>query len=196
MSAEPPPFEDYVSVSGDELWSKILSGEIKAHIYSSEARGDLKPVPISAAAFFVAEEAGRRYEDGEPDPRLRPYQIMVRDHDRRRPAGTRRHIPVPHWVYVFRKDLPAPKQPRTGPGAAEIYDWDDIEQFIRQEFTKRGDFKMPENRMKGWRSQNDLIELIKDYLQARKQPVPRDTQFKKNVGKILRQIRSELPTGH
>jgi hypothetical protein len=114
MSDKPPPFADYISVSGDELWAKILSGEIEAHIYSSEAPGDFEPVPISAAAFFVAEEAGRD-EDGAPDPRLKSYQIMVRDRDQRRLSGTRRHIPVPHWVYVARKESSAPKAPKQQP---------------------------------------------------------------------------------
>jgi hypothetical protein len=111
VNDKPPPFEDYISVSEDELWAKILSGEIKAHIYSSEAPGDLEPVPISAAAFFVAEEAGRKYDDGEPDPQLKPYQIMFRDRDRRRPSATKRGIPAAHWVYVMKTDLKAPTQP-------------------------------------------------------------------------------------
>jgi hypothetical protein len=197
MSDKPPPFADYISVSGDELWAKILSGEIEAHIYSSEAPGDFEPVPISAAAFFVAEEAGRD-EDGAPDPRLKSYQIMVRDRDQRRLSGTRRHIPVPHWLYVAKADLPAPKKPRSGPGAAEQYDWDDIELFVRKLFIDRGDFAKPENRVDKWRSQNDLIEAVKDYLQARNppQPIPGQTQLKIKVADMLKRIRLELPTGH
>ena len=194
MSDKPPPFAGYTPVSGDELWAKILSGEIKAHIYSSEARGDFKPVPIAAAAFFVAEEAGRD-QDGEPDPQLKPYQIMAHDRDQRRPSGIRRRIPVPHWVYVANE---APKKQRSSPGAAEQYDWDDIEQFVQKLFRDQGDFAKPENRVKGWRSQNDLIEAAKDYLQARKppQPIPGQTQLKIKVADMLKRIRLELPTGH
>ena len=94
MSDKPPPFDGYVAVSGDDLWAKILSGEIKAHIYSSEAAGDYQPVPISAAAFFVAEQRGHDH-DGELDQRLKPHQILVHDRDRRRPSATRRESAGP-----------------------------------------------------------------------------------------------------
>jgi hypothetical protein len=162
MSDKPPPFEDYISVSGGELWAKILSGEIKAHIYSSEARGDLEPVPISAAAFFVAEAAGRVYEDGEPDPRLKPYQIMVRDRDRRRPSATRRGIPVAHWVYVVRKDLPAPKKlAGRGPGAPRKYDWPEIKRFTFEQLATRGDFA-EEDQEDGWKAAADLYRAIEE----------------------------------
>jgi hypothetical protein len=200
VRVKPPPFENFVFLGElgepeDKLRAKILSGQMKAYIYSTLARGDFEPVPISAAAFSVEEDKGwESFSDPEPQPV--PYQIMVVDCDTRRPSMTRRHIRVPHWVYVARKDLPTPKQPRVGSGAPEIYDWDDIEQFIRNEFTNRGDFLKPENKMKGWRSQNDLIELVKDYLQRRNQPIPGDTQMKKNVSAILKTIRPELPTDH
>jgi hypothetical protein len=98
MISKPPPFKGYAPVASDDLWAKILSGEIAPLVYSSEARGDLGPVAISPAEFFRAHEAGQ--EDGEPDPMLEPFQIMWRDRDRRRPSATRRGIPVPHWVYV------------------------------------------------------------------------------------------------
>jgi hypothetical protein len=125
MTNKPPPFPKYIAVSGDDIRQKIRSGEVVPHIYSGEAKGDFEPVPLSAAEFFAAEEADRD-EDGEPDPRLKPYQIMWWDRDRRRPAATRRAIPVPHWVYVMKA---VPKKERSGPGAAEQYDWDHIEQL-------------------------------------------------------------------
>jgi hypothetical protein len=100
---------------------------------------------------------------------------------------------VPHWIYVARQVSPAPKDTR---GSPEQYDWDDIEQFIRREFTNRGDFADAGNRVNGWRSQNDLIELIKDYLERRKQPIPQPTRFKEKVAEILLKLRSELAAGH
>ncbi|WP_213775440.1 hypothetical protein [Bradyrhizobium sp. dw_78] len=195
MSDKSPPFPNYVIVAGPELWAKILAGEITPYIYSGEARGDLDPVPISAAAFCIADGATHD-RDGARDPQLKPYQIMVIDRDRRRPSRIRRRIPVPHWVYVDRKDLPAPKVPRVGPGAAVKYDWDDIEQFIRTKFADLGDFLKPENKTEGWRSQNDLIRSVTDYLERRRQPVPRESQFKRKVTEILKRIRAELPAGH
>jgi hypothetical protein len=193
MSDKPPPFANYVPVSADDIWKKILSGDVAAHIYSSEAKGDFEPIPISSAEFFTADEAGQSSEDGEPDSRLHPYQIMWRDRDRRRPSATRRGIKVPHWVYVMKADISARDR---GPGAAEQYDWADIELFVRKLFTDRGDFAKPENRVDGWKSQNNLIEAVKDYLERRRQPVPKETQFKIKVGEMLKRIRLELPTDH
>jgi len=103
--------------------------------------------------------------------------------------------------FIAERELVAPvatEQPAKR-GSPEKYDWDDIEQFVRQEFIKRGDFQKPENKVKGWRSQNDLIELIEEYLQVRNEEIPGLTQMKKRVGKILAKIRSakaELPTDH
>lgn len=166
MSDKPPPFDGYVSVMGAELWEKILSGEINAHIYSSDASGELEPVPISAAAFFVAEEAGRKHDDGEPDPRLKPYQIMVRDRDRRRPSAARRAIPVPHWVYVVRKDLPTAKRR----GAPDQYDWEEIKQFTWKQLIDRGDFYDEKDQVAGWRSASDLYRAIENHLDENECP--------------------------
>ena len=73
-------------------------------------------------------------------------------------------------------------------GAPEKFDWDDIEQFVRREIAERGDYRKPENRVKGWRSQNDLIRSIESYLSRTKQPVPSPTQFKKKLPNILRSV--------
>jgi hypothetical protein len=125
MSSKPPPFADYRAVSDSETWSKILSGDVAAFVYSREARGDFEPVPISAAEFFLAEQAGQTAYHGEPDPALNPYQIMVCDRDRRRSAAVRHRIPIPHWVYVPKaapQDKPKQpakdKAPRTPPEQA------------------------------------------------------------------------------
>jgi hypothetical protein len=107
VSDKPPPFANYLPVSTDDIWERILSGEVAPHIYSSKARGDLGPVAISAAEFFLANQAGQTADDGDPDPALKPYQIMARDRDRRRPAAVRHRIPVQHWVYVAKAALPS-----------------------------------------------------------------------------------------
>jgi hypothetical protein len=111
VSQRPPHFENFVFLGElaepeDQLRAKILSGQIKAYIYSTLARGDFEPVPISAATFSVEEDEG--WEDfSDPDPQPKPFQIMIVDRDIRRRSGTRRHIRVPHWIYVARQDLPA-----------------------------------------------------------------------------------------
>src|SRR5665213_1052385 len=137
MSDKPPPFAGYTPVSVDELWAKILSGEIEAHIYSSEAPGDFEPVPISAAAFFVAEQAGRD-QDGEPDPQLKPRQIMVHDRDRRRPPAIRRRIPVPHWVYVAQKASRPPSL--TARRGRPPLDWQTIQKRTFKLMDHHGEF--------------------------------------------------------
>jgi hypothetical protein len=168
----------------EQLWQDVISGKIRARVYAV-GETDFGPVPISPLAL-------QGYDKAEV---LKSFQIEFVDRDVRRPARRRRRIPVPHWIYVVRDDLPARKV-HEGPGRPEDYDWDDIYQFVCKEFQARGDLQRSENRVKGWRSQNDVIELIKNYLQRRKQRIPGDTQLKKRVSEILKRIRSELPTDH
>jgi hypothetical protein len=186
MSDKPPPFVNYVPISAGDIWKKILSGDVAAHIYSSEAKGDFEPVPISAAELFTAHEASQISEFGGPDSRLRPYQIMWRDRDRRRPAATRRAISVPHWVYVMKADISAPDR---GPGAVDLYDWDEIEQVVANLWQELGDFDLPDNRRDDWKSRTSVIEHVKNYLQKHNRKIPGDTQLKKRVGKIIGKLR-------
>jgi hypothetical protein len=188
VSNRPPPFRGYSLVSSDDLWAKILSGEVEPHIYSGEANGDFEPVPISAAEFFTAEEAGRN-EDGEHDERLKPYQIMWRDRDRRRPSGTRRHIPVPHWVYVVREDLPPPSgQGAVKPerrGAPRKYDWPEIKRFTFEELDRRGDFA-EEDQVDGWKTYADLYRAIEGKFSEK---CPELTTLKERVPGFVREWR-------
>jgi hypothetical protein len=62
---------------------------LEKHIYNSEARGSSGPVSISAAEFFLADEARAEQEYGF-STQLRPFQILWRDRDPQRPAATRR----------------------------------------------------------------------------------------------------------
>ena len=52
MSDKPPPFANYLPVTSQDIWEKLLAGDLAAHIYNSEARGSSGPVSISAAEFF------------------------------------------------------------------------------------------------------------------------------------------------
>jgi hypothetical protein len=134
------------------------------------------------------------------------YGLPLLD-DNGHPVPDGRTVPVCTREIFIRKDdsldrfiasiEPAAKpQQHARPGAPELYDWDDIAQFVRKEITNRGDFKKAENRIEGWRSQNDLLRLIENYLQRRNQPIPGPTRFKEKVGEILEQLRSELATDH
>jgi hypothetical protein len=57
-----------------------------------------------------------------------------------------------------------PSRPRTRGGAPIQYDWDDAKLFVFRELEAHGDFAVPENRVKGWRSQNDLIRKLQEYM--------------------------------
>ncbi|MGY4437068.1 hypothetical protein ACVWWO_009545 [Bradyrhizobium sp. F1.13.1] len=109
MSRRAPYFEDYVFLGDvgepeDQLREKIISGKLKACVYSTLAKSDFEPVSISAAEFLAADEAG--WESfSDPDVQPVPFQVMVLDRDGRRPAAVRRHIRVPHWIYVARDQL-------------------------------------------------------------------------------------------
>ncbi|KRR09576.1 hypothetical protein CQ12_13905 [Bradyrhizobium jicamae] len=124
-------------------------------------------------------------------PRNHPARIAIWRADL-----IRRWPPINHGKSTGLDPLAAPRGGRQRTGAPEQYDWDEIEQFIRREFSKRGDFTRRENRVEGWRSQNDLIGLIKDHLEGLNEPIPGETRFKEKVGEMLQKLRSELATDH
>jgi hypothetical protein len=82
-------------VPADALWDAIIVGKIRVYAYAV-GQTDLGPVPISPLEL----QAGDRTEI------MRSYQVEVVDRDQRRPARRRRRIPVPHWLYVVKADLP------------------------------------------------------------------------------------------
>lgn len=110
MSRRAPYFDGFVFLGEigepeDQIRAKIIAGQIKAQVYSTEAKGDFEPVSISAAEFLIADEAG--WESfSDPDPQPIPFQIMVRDRDTRRPVTKRRGVRVPHWIYIKREPPP------------------------------------------------------------------------------------------
>jgi hypothetical protein len=199
-----PPFVGFIELSQmsettrDELLGKMLSGEHPAYVYSSEADGRLEPARITPAEFFKAwrraqQEAG--CDDcldasGWPLKKMGPFQIRVPDRDIRRDRGRlmRRTIAVPHWIYVLKADLSATDN-RNGPGAVDLYDWDEIEQVVANLWQVRGDFDLPDNRGDDWKSQNSVIEHVKNYLQKHNRKIPGDTQIKKRVGEIIGKLR-------
>jgi hypothetical protein len=58
----------------------------------------------------------------------------------------------------------APSKPRSRRGAPKQYDWDEAKQFVFGELNMYGDFDLPENQDDGWRSQNDLIGRLQEYM--------------------------------
>lgn len=187
MSTAAPPFPNYRAVFDRETWAQILAGDVAAFVYSSEAEGDFEPVPISAAQFFVADQASRQDNDYGHDTQLQPFQIMVRDRDDCRSVAARRRIPVPHWVYVLKTAVTVTG--RSGPGAVDLYDWDEIDQVIADLWRELGDFMLPDNHRIDWKSQNSVIERVKDYLQKHGREIPGDTQLKKRVGQKIKKLR-------
>jgi len=170
VTDKPPPFANYLPVSADDIWKTILAGDVAAHIYSTKARGDFEPIAISAAEFFMAEQAGRD-EDGEPDPALKPFQIMWCDRDSRRPASLRYRVPVPHWVYVLKAPTQeAPPDRPKGPAKARVSRTPPEQaraQAILQ--TLFGNTRPPELGF------SDLLKRINDHIGKTGRPITKDT---------------------
>jgi len=87
-------------------------------------------------------------------------------------------------------DTNIPRRKVTKVGAPELYDWDEIQQFVVKKLNNNGDYESPENKVKGWRTRTDLIELTKDHLQKLKMDVPGDTQLKARIGEFVEHWRS------
>jgi len=54
---------------------------------------------------------------------------------------------------------------------------------------KYGDYEIADNRVKDWRSQNDVIRKLEDYLEKHKRPVPGPSQMKVKVAEFLKNWR-------
>jgi hypothetical protein len=92
---------------------------------------------------------------------------------------------------------PASVRPNlTKVGAPERYDWDEIEQFVAKQLNEKGDYELAENKVAGWRTRADLIELTKDHLQKLKMDVPGDTQMKAKIGEFVERWRSIQKVGN
>jgi hypothetical protein len=92
---------------------------------------------------------------------------------------------------------PASVRPNlTKVGAPERYDWDEIEQFVAKQLNEKGDYGLAENRVTGWRTRADLIELTKDHLQKLKMAIPGDTQMKAKIGEFVERWRSIQKVGN
>lgn len=76
-------------------------------------------------------------------------------------------------------------------GAKELYDWDEGKRVAHREFQRRGDFNLPENADDGWRSQNDLVKLVKDALAKPGDKIPGDSTTKTYVSRWLKEWRGQ-----
>jgi hypothetical protein len=159
VSQRPPYFEGFVflgelSEPEDQLRAKILSGQLKAYIYSTKARGDFEPVPISAAAFSVEEDQGwENFSSFEPEPK--PFQIMTVDRDMRRRPGTRWHVRGPHWIYLLKADL----APRKGKGGRKpVMDQNAVAAEVERLMDYHGEFRADDPE---WNAEARLKEAIR-----------------------------------
>ncbi|WBL82308.1 hypothetical protein I3J27_18420 [Bradyrhizobium xenonodulans] len=182
MTDRPLPFPNYVLVSTQDIWQQILDGHVAPHVYSTKAKGDLAPVPISAAQFSWADQTGR------DDPALRAFQIMWIDRDTGRPVSVRHRIPVPHWVYVMKAQAPAATTNERRAGAKAKYDWHAIKEFTFEQLTSRGDFA-EHDQLDGWRSAADLYRAIEDKFG---QKSPELTTLKEKVPAFVAEWRSKV----
>lgn len=176
MSDIAPPFFGFIELSQipettrDVLLGKMLSGEHRTYVYSSEANGKLEPVHITPAEFFKAwaraqREAGCDEDDcvdanGWSLRRMDPYQIRVPDQDSRRSSAVRRRTGVPHWIYLLKADLaPNTTTGKSRAGRKAVYDWPEIRRFVFEQLTTRGDFDEPDQ-IDGWGAAADLYRAI------------------------------------
>jgi hypothetical protein len=85
-----------------------------------------------------------------------------------------------------------PPGPRTRRGAPIQYDWDDAKLFVFQELDAHGDFAVAENRVKGWRSQNDLVSKLQEYMESAPGGgrAPSDSSAKKFVADCVAEWRT------
>jgi hypothetical protein len=155
MSRRAPYFEGYLFLGEigepeDQLRAKIISGQIKAHVYSAEAKGDFEPVPISAAQFLIADEAG--WEGfSDPHEQLPPFQIATVDRDARR--RVRRSNSVPHWIYIKREVPPT----KAKGGRPPKFDRAAVAEEVDRLMDHHGDFSQDDPE---WNAQARLTEAI------------------------------------
>jgi hypothetical protein len=74
------------------------------------------------------------------------------------------------WIFVSRASLDSAikrlskRTVESRAGRPEQFDWEEGKLFAFKLLEEKGDFKIPENRTKGWRSQNDLVERVIEHL--------------------------------
>lgn len=123
MTNTAPPFVGFTDLgrlpeeTRAEVLAKMLSGELSAYVYSSNADGKLDPVPIAPAQFSMHWTSAQTEANLDDEDRLdrnswrmakmEPFQIRLSDEDRRRDPSrlSRIKMGVPHWVYVARDQL-------------------------------------------------------------------------------------------
>ncbi|MCK1447235.1 hypothetical protein IVB34_40120 [Bradyrhizobium sp. 2] len=99
-----------------------------------------------------------RFIDGSYDP-ADPFQAR---------KGPRQQLFIFLLLDSFSAWLPASRKKkavRVGP--PEKYDWEEAKLFMLRELEARGDFLDPQNNVPGWKSQNNLVDLIIEHLEKR-----------------------------
>jgi hypothetical protein len=74
------------------------------------------------------------------------------------------------WIFVSRASLDSAikslsKSAMARAGRPQEYDWEEGKLYARDLFEKNGDFKLAENRTRGWNSQNDLVTRVIEHLE-------------------------------
>ncbi|MFO1098230.1 MAG: hypothetical protein U1E81_08130 [Xanthobacteraceae bacterium] len=75
-------------------------------------------------------------------------------------------------------------------GAKPKWDWEDIGLFVNKTLCQNEDFDDPKHQVPGWRSQNDLIEKVKDYLETRRHDLPAPSTLKSRIGPMVSKWRA------
>jgi hypothetical protein len=109
--------------------------------------------------------------------------------------GSERHSPEWSYLQVNRADVRewwkfgdytgGMARRKSKAGTKAIWDWDDIELFVLKMLEENGDFENPADRVRGWKSQNDLIDHVRGYISKRGDPEPSDSTLKDRVAPMI-----------
>jgi hypothetical protein len=126
----------------------LESGNLEAFI-REKAGGEMVPMP---AVWWNTDIADTRFVRGDIDPHT-PFSAASN------PTS---------WIFISEKSFAKYVASRSSNpvrvGAPEKYDWEDAKWFAIRELQRRGDFNEPGNRVPGWKSQNDLVQMTIKYL--------------------------------
>jgi hypothetical protein len=92
-------------------------------------------------------------------------------------------------------DEPKSLARRNRAGRSATHDWEEATLFFRQQWERRGDPRLPGNKVKGWKSDSDIGKLVRNHLEKhdKEQEPPDFSTVMKHLRSLLRRIRENKP---
>jgi hypothetical protein len=83
--------------------------------------------------------------------------------------------------------FPPMKLSPSRPGRRASYDWQDVQLFVEQKLEENGDFDDPDCQVTGWRSQNDFVGRVQEYMQNNRMhgEAPADSTVKAAIAPMI-----------